>query len=56
LAERGLPEMQRIRSRYPNAVATTHIEPCDGSCHPACLEGCLLPEADREAVRAAFSP
>ena len=46
----------RIRTRFPNAVVTTHIEPCDGSCHPACREGCLLSEADRDAARAAFVP
>lgn len=46
----------RIRTRFPSAVVTTHIEPCDGSCHPACRQGCLLSEADRDAARAAFAP
>jgi hypothetical protein len=46
--------MERIRSRYPNAAVTSHIEPCDGSCPPACREGCLLSEAERDTVHAAF--
>jgi cation diffusion facilitator family transporter len=27
-----------------------HIEPCDGSCRPACKSGCLLSEAEKSAV------
>jgi cation diffusion facilitator family transporter len=47
--------LERIRSRYPNAAVTSHLEPCDGSCRPACREGCLLSELDRNNVRAAFA-
>ena len=47
--------LERIRSRYPNSTVTSHVEPCDGSCRPACREGCLLPEVERERVRAAFA-
>ena len=46
--------MERIRSRYGNATVTSHVEPCDGSCRPACREGCLLPESERDRIRAAF--
>ena len=48
--------MEQIRSRYPNAAVISHVEPCDGSCPPACREGCLLSEAERDAVHAAFAP
>jgi cation diffusion facilitator family transporter len=48
--------MERIRNRYANAAVTSHVEPCDGSCRPACREGCLLSEAERDRVRAAATP
>lgn len=38
---------REIRERFPGASVTTHIEPCDGSCGPRCLEGCLLTERER---------
>jgi cation diffusion facilitator family transporter len=41
-----------IKGRLPEATVTIHVEPCDGSCRPACLEGCLLSAAEREKVRA----
>jgi cation diffusion facilitator family transporter len=47
--------MERIRTRYPDSVVTSHIEPCDGSCRPACVEGCLLSDVERSAMRAAAS-
>ncbi len=41
-----------IKARLPGATVTIHVEPCDGQCRPACLEGCLLTQEDRAAVRA----
>jgi cation diffusion facilitator family transporter len=41
-----------IKAHLPEATVTIHVEPCDGSCRPACLEGCLLSAAEREKVRA----
>jgi cation diffusion facilitator family transporter len=41
-----------IKARLPGTTVTIHLEPCDGQCRPACLEGCVLAEADRAAVRA----
>jgi cation diffusion facilitator family transporter len=38
---------REIRERFPGASVTTHVEPCDGSCGPRCLEGCLLTEGAR---------
>ena len=38
---------REIRERFPGASVTTHVEPCDGSCGPRCLEGCLLTEGER---------
>ena len=43
--------MERIRARFPDSEVTSHLEPCDGSCRPACVEGCLLSEDDRQKVR-----
>jgi cation diffusion facilitator family transporter len=39
-----------ITARFPGSTVTIHIEPCDGECRPACIEGCLLTEAKRAAV------
>jgi cation diffusion facilitator family transporter len=38
---------REIRERFPGASVTTHVEPCDRSCGPRCLEGCLLTEGER---------
>ena len=38
---------REIRERFPGASVTTHVEPCDGSCGPRCMEGCLLTEGER---------
>jgi cation diffusion facilitator family transporter len=40
-----------IKVHLPEATVTIHVEPCDGKCRPACLEGCLLSELERDAVR-----
>ncbi len=45
--------MGRIQARYPNTTVTSHVEPCDGSCSPACRGGCLLSEAERDRIHAA---
>jgi cation diffusion facilitator family transporter len=39
-----------IKAHLPGATVTIHIEPCDGTCRPACLEGCRLTPEDRAAV------
>jgi len=31
-----------IKGRLGNASVTIHVEPCDGRCKPACVEGCLV--------------
>ena len=43
-----------IRVRFPDASVVTHIEPCDGSCRPACVQGCLLPSAEQQQMVARF--
>jgi cation diffusion facilitator family transporter len=45
-----------IKAQLPGATVTIHVEPCDGQCRPACLDGCLLAEADRNTVRSKASP
>jgi cation diffusion facilitator family transporter len=41
-----------IKARFSGSTVTIHIEPCDGKCRPACIEGCLLTEENRAAVHA----
>jgi cation diffusion facilitator family transporter len=40
-----------IGGRFPGALCTIHIEPCDGTCKPVCVGGCFLDEEGRRAVR-----
>lgn len=42
-----------IEKQFDGASVTVHIEPCDGSCPPECLAGCLLDPQQREAARLA---
>jgi cation diffusion facilitator family transporter len=44
-----------IKERLSGATVTIHVEPCDGKCRPACLEGCLLTETERAAIQAQAS-
>ncbi|MCU0661050.1 MAG: cation diffusion facilitator family transporter [Myxococcota bacterium] len=37
----------RIREEFRGAHVIVHIEPCDGSCKPLCLEGCLIAPGER---------
>ena len=39
-----------IRERFAGCQVTVHIEPCDGTCKPLCVEGCFLDGPAREAV------
>jgi cation diffusion facilitator family transporter len=45
-----------IKARFTGATVTIHVEPCDGQCRPACLDGCLLTEAERSAIRPKAAP
>jgi len=40
-----------IKERFPSSTVTIHIEPCDASCTPECIEGCLLGEKQRREMR-----
>lgn len=40
-----------IKQRFPASTITIHIEPCDASCAPECIEGCLLTEKQRQEMR-----
>ncbi|MCB4757094.1 MAG: cation diffusion facilitator family transporter [Elusimicrobia bacterium] len=40
-----------IKSRFPTASVTVHIEPCDGHCSDFCLKGCLLDEQERKKIK-----
>ena len=41
-----------IKEKLSGTTATIHVEPCDGGCRPACIEGCLLAEDERAAIQA----
>jgi cation diffusion facilitator family transporter len=43
-----------IETTVPGARVVTHVEPCLGRCTPKCRSGCLLPDAQREALHAAW--
>jgi cation diffusion facilitator family transporter len=45
-----------IERQFTGASVTVHVEPCDGSCPPDCLAGCLLDPGQREAMRQAPEP
>lgn len=40
-----------IKDRFPDSTVTIHIEPCDATCKPECVEGCLLSEFERQEMR-----
>jgi len=40
-----------IKDRFPACTVTIHIEPCDATCAPECIEGCLLSEDQRLEMR-----
>jgi len=40
-----------LKAHFPHDVdVLVHVEPCDGSCSPACRSGCLLSEEERATV------
>jgi cation diffusion facilitator family transporter len=43
---------RNIKEKLPGSTVTIHVEPCDGKCRPACVEGCLLTEVERAAIQA----
>lgn len=40
-----------IKEHFPGAKVIVHIEPCDWTCKPHCVKGCLLTEAERERLK-----
>lgn len=44
----------QILNRWNNVHVNLHLDPCDGSCKQACLSGCLLEPARREALHKAW--
>jgi len=44
---------RRIQDRFVGSNVTVHVEPCNGNCDHTCRTGCLLSEAERQAVRRA---
>jgi cation diffusion facilitator family transporter len=40
-----------FKQHFNGADVLLHVEPCDGSCTPACISGCLLTPEKRQAVK-----
>ena len=45
-----------IKERFPDCMVTIHVEPCDASCNPGCVEGCFLGQNERDKLRSRLSP
>jgi cation diffusion facilitator family transporter len=45
---------ERIRDKFPQTSVLAHIEPCEGECAPACVEGCQLCDEERDSKRRTF--
>ena len=45
-----------IEEHFPASSVTIHVEPCDGSCQPVCVAGCLLTAEERGKVKGNESP
>jgi cation diffusion facilitator family transporter len=43
---------KKIRMQFPWTTVTIHIEPCDSDCVDKCIDGCLLPEQERQKIPA----
>jgi cation diffusion facilitator family transporter len=43
----------KIKERFPGCKVIVHIEPCEGTCLPHCVNGCLLSTEERLEVRSA---
>lgn len=43
---------QGIAREFPGTSVTVHLDPCDATCRPRCLSGCLLGSACRNRLRA----
>ncbi len=43
-----------LRQRWPISQINIHVDPCDGSCKPPCLSGCLLTESERGELHASW--
>jgi cation diffusion facilitator family transporter len=45
-----------IKERFAESTVTIHVEPCDATCTPECVESCLLTEKQRQAMRKQSQP
>lgn len=43
-----------IKERFPGSKVIVHIEPCEGTCLPHCVNGCLISEEERHKVQSSF--
>jgi len=57
----SVTDAHRISDQIDDAIAaqlahshvTSHVEPCDKSCHAKCVDGCFLPEFERRKMDSA---
>lgn len=43
-----------IKERFPGCKVIVHIEPCEGTCLPHCVIGCLISDEERRKVQSSF--
>ena len=43
-----------LRKAWPMSQVNIHVDPCDGSCKPPCLSGCLLSTTNRDIFHTAW--
>ena len=44
-----------MMEHFPDAHVTIHVEPCDLTCKPVCLKGCLIKGTSRERAAGVVS-
>jgi divalent metal cation (Fe/Co/Zn/Cd) transporter len=52
--DKGKSYKGTLLEHWPMSWINIHVDPCDGSCKPPCLSGCLLAESERGRLHAAW--
>ncbi len=51
---RGDQIVAKIKERFPGCKVIVHIEPCEGTCLPHCVNGCLISDEERHEVQSSL--
>ncbi len=52
--DKGKSYKGMLLEHWPMSWVNIHVDPCDGSCKPPCLSGCLLSPSERANLHAAW--